>query len=91
MENHPWNKSNSRAVDDVRSPYPKRAVAARRLIDTKRKARLLSPSKNTSVQVTPDGISIVFQSMKQGHTNYWPASDWLELRKWLDSKIEDSK
>jgi hypothetical protein len=91
MKNHPWDEPNSRAIDDARQSYPKRAVVAKRLIDTKRKAKLLSPSKNTSVQVTPDGVSIVFQSVKQGYTVYWPASAWPELRKWLDSKFEELK
>ena len=75
-------------------PYlkgPKRAKVARRLIESRGKAKLLSGTQNTAVQVTPDGVSIVFQSMKEGHTIHWPASDWLELRNWLDSKIREQK
>lgn len=54
---------------------------------SKKMAKLLSSTEKTSVQVTPDGISIVFQSIGTDKTVYWPVSDWPELRKWLEIKI----
>ena len=88
MKNHPLNEQNSEAIKDVLRPYPKRAVLARSYIKRKYDAtKLLSGTGNTSVAVTPDGVSIVFQSVEHGHTIYWPVSNWPELRKWLDSRI----
>lgn len=54
-------------------------------------AKLLSSTENTSVQLTPDGVSIVFQSIKQGHTIHWPASGWLELKQWIDWKVDEAR
>lgn len=76
--------------DDVIPKVPKRAKMARRLRENRRKGKFLSGTTTTSVQVTPDGVSIIFQSMKQGHTVYWPTADWAALRKWLDSELENS-
>jgi len=89
MENHPWDKKNSQAVEDARKPYPKRAVAARSYIKRKYDAaKLLSGTGNTSAAVTPDGVSIVFQSVKHSHTIHWPMAGWPELKKWIDEKYE---
>lgn len=84
MQQHPWQAKNAVLFDEERMSQKK----AREIMEEKRSAstRLLSSTKNTSVIVTPDGISIVFQSMKQGHTIHWPMSDWNELKKWIDSR-----
>ena len=86
MKQHPWIGKNAVLFDEERMSEKK----AREIMEEKRPpTKLLSGTGNTSVAVTPDGISIVFQSVKHGHTIYWPASNWLELRNWLDSSIRE--
>lgn len=54
-------------------------------------AKLLSSTEKSSAQVTPDGISIVFQVVGTDKTIHWPLSDWPELKYWIDQKYKKRK
>lgn len=51
-------------------------------------AKLTSSTEKSTVQVSPDGNSIIFQSSETGNQVFWPAKDWEDLKSFIDSKVD---
>jgi hypothetical protein len=48
-------------------------------------AKLLSHTGNSTVEITPDGVSIIFRSTKDiDKSVFWPTKDWPSLKKFID-------
>lgn len=49
-------------------------------------AKLISSTKKTTVQVSPDGNSIIFKSCETDNQVFWPMKDWKDLKDHIDKK-----
>ena len=47
----------------------------------------MSKTGATVVDVSPDGNSIIFQSVETDHQVYWPVTDYIDLREYIQLKI----
>jgi hypothetical protein len=51
---------------------------------------LISNTKKSRVQISPDKHSIIFQSMSNHAQVYWPVSDWYELIGFVEPQLSHS-
>lgn len=49
-------------------------------------AKLTSSTDKSTAQVSPDGNSIIFQSVETGNQVFWPTKDWKDLKDFVDNK-----